>query len=292
MLGKLFKYEFRATGRVFLPMYALLLVMSFLARLFYSGGLRDAAEDGMTETRITAIVTLIMVMLFTAVWVITLVVILRRFWVNLLGREGYLMNVLPVSPWEHVTAKMTVAAVWAILSGIASVLALLIMLGGALENFINIEWQYFVEYWNEGWAYLRAESADTQAVLLIVLIVVTSLVSVFSNILAAYAAMCIGQTVNKHRVWASIGAYFGIDVLISIVGSWLLGARLEGVRTLGIIAGDGSAEYWNGGGAYALRGLLSAINTEALIYLIFTLVIGAALFFVSQLLMKKQLNLQ
>ena len=34
MLGKLLKYEFKATGRVFLPMFGALLIISVINRLF------------------------------------------------------------------------------------------------------------------------------------------------------------------------------------------------------------------------------------------------------------------
>ena len=83
MLKKLFKYEFSATGRIFLPMYAALLVMSLIARVFYS-------VEGLQSDILIALITMLLVMLFTAVWVITFVIIIRRFWDNLLGRQGYL----------------------------------------------------------------------------------------------------------------------------------------------------------------------------------------------------------
>ena len=55
MLGKLLKYEFRATARVFLPMYALLLVMSAVARLVYGAQMNRA--QGTLLTILTVVVT-------------------------------------------------------------------------------------------------------------------------------------------------------------------------------------------------------------------------------------------
>ena len=299
MLGKLFKYEFRATGRIFLPAYAVLLVMSFVARLFYSANL---AREFTTEGRTTLIVTMVMVMLFTAVWVVTLVVVIRRFWTNLLGREGYLMNVLPVSPWEHMCSKAVTSLVWVLLSGLVSAAALVVMLLGTTDLvdwrnlFYNASW-----IWNEGWDYLRAEGADTQAVLMIVQTVIDGLMSIISLSLTAYAAMSIGQLVNRHRVWASIGAYFGITIARSIVSSMLFVSSLleifapaifGGVGVLGISGADGPTVYFYGGAEHTLRDLLATYNTHVLYQLIFELAVCVLLFWLSQRLLKKRLNLQ
>ena len=299
MLRKLFKYEFRATGRIFLPAYAVLLVMSFVARLCYSA---DLAREFTTEGRTSLIVTMVMVMLFTAVWVVTLVVVIRRFWTNLLGREGYLMNVLPVSSWEHVCSKAVTSLVWVLLSGLVSVAALIVMLMGTTDL---IDWRdllYNASWiWNEGWDYLRAEGADTQAALLIVQSVIDGLVSVFSLILTAYAAMSIGQLANRRRVWASIGAFFGITIARSIVSSLLFVNTLLGVfapavlgdYSIAVVSGsDGPTAYYYDGAEHVLREFLAAYNTHLLYQLIFALAVCVLLFWLSQRLLKKRLNLQ
>lgn len=299
MLGKLLKYEFRATGRIFLPAYAVLLVMSFVARLFYSANL---AREFTTEGRTTLIVTMVMVMLFTAVWVVTLVVIIRRFWTNLLGREGYLMNVLPVSPWEHVCSKAVTSLVWVLLSCIVSAVALAVMLLGTTGL---IDWRELLyhasEFWREGWDYMRAEGAEVQAVLLIVQSVADGLTSIISMILTVYAAMSIGQLSNRHRVWASIGAYFGITIARSIVSSMLFVSSLLGVFAPAVFSGagvlsisgaDGPTAYVYGGAEHMLRELLATYNTHVLLQLIFELAVCVLLFWLSQRLLKKHLNLQ
>ena len=46
MLRKLMKYEFMATGRVFLPLFAALLIISAINRLFQNLDLRAPAVIG------------------------------------------------------------------------------------------------------------------------------------------------------------------------------------------------------------------------------------------------------
>ena len=107
MLRKMMKYEFSATARIFLPVYAALLAMSAITMLLYSGRVSAAPR---------IIAALVITALFTAVIVITVVMTLSRFWTNLLGREGYLMHVLPVRSWRLVLAKLLTMSVWTVAS--------------------------------------------------------------------------------------------------------------------------------------------------------------------------------
>ena len=284
MLGKLLKYEFRATGRIFLPSYAVLLVMSVVTRLFYGNGGAFVSGGNPNNDLLVVITTLIMIMLFTAVWVVTLAVTLRRFWANLLGREGYLTNVLPVHPWEHMFSKLVTASVWNILSGLASILALWIMLGRVL-NLVGVSWSEFMTFWRELRRALAENTATGQAVLLAIETVLAFLLSVFRFNLSVYAAMCVGQLVNTHRVWASIGAYFGVNIAQSTLFS-LAARNANRFFTVGIF----SAGSYDGPISVAYE--LSRVNELILWYILIELVFCAALFFAGTWILRKRLNLQ
>ena len=274
MLGKLFKYEFSATGRVFLPMYGALLVMSVIARIFYTSNIRSDIA--------TMLITMLLVMLFTAVWVVTLVIIVRRFWTNLLGREGYLMNVLPVNPWEHVLAKTVTSGVWIIAGTVVSVVAFLIMLFG-LPELADIDLREFFADFDEFMAYLRDGNITGQVVLIIVQGVLLAVVSSFQFTLTAYASMCVGQLADSHRTLASIGAYFGLNTAQSLITS--LANDVGYFKTVSMVpAGTEYAEY-------ARRALVNTNQFMAL-FLLLSVVVCVAMFFVSSTLLKKKLNLQ
>lgn len=271
MLGKLFKYEFRATARVFLPMYAVILVMSVVARLFYTGNFNSETP--------AVLITILMVMLFTALWVVTLVIIIRRFWTNILGREGYLMNVLPVHPWEHVFSKMITSTVWCVASIIFSVLPLMIMLFGL--QLTSVHFGEVFRWIGRIWEDVSNAGLASQAVLFIVQFIVTVILSVFDFILAAYAAMCVGQLVNKHRIWASIGAYFGISIIESIITSILGVQQLTGISSNDFEQTADAAMY-----------AMMLANKHMFLALVITLVFCAAMFFSSTTILRRRLNLQ
>ena len=286
MLSKLIKYEFRATGRTFLPVYAILLVMSVVARLLYSGMLTP--DGGFSGGWAQFLITMIMVMLFTAVWVITLVVIIRRFWQNLLGREGYLMNVLPVSSWQHIVSKLLTAAVWTILSVIVTVLAFWIMLGGVVNLAFEFSWNDFVEAWRAGISELRSAGAYGLSVWLLIQTMLNALISLAALVITIYAAMCIGQTASKHRGWASIGAYLGINTVVSILTSWLVTGRVGHYQRLRLFE-DAPDLFREPAG---VKDALAIANQEMLVFFVYHLALAVILFFVCNWLMKKKLNLQ
>jgi type IV secretory pathway VirB3-like protein len=87
MLGKLLKYEFKATSRIFLPMFGALLIVAAFSRLFMSLSFDVPSVIGVTVSVIMIIGIIVMTFLLT----------IQRFNKNLLGSEGYLMFTLPVS---------------------------------------------------------------------------------------------------------------------------------------------------------------------------------------------------
>ena len=86
MLGKLIKYEFKATGRTFLPLYGAILLVALIQR-FLGRNNKGVFEELNTLGNFT---NLALVGLFIALVVITLIVTIQRFQKNLLSDEGYL----------------------------------------------------------------------------------------------------------------------------------------------------------------------------------------------------------
>ncbi len=81
MLGKLMKYEFKACGRVFFPLYIGILFLAVANGVSMGSALKD--EDGfMLDTNALntqAILTMVLVALFVALFVITIVLTIQRF---------------------------------------------------------------------------------------------------------------------------------------------------------------------------------------------------------------------
>ena len=103
MLGKLIKYEFKATGRTMLLLIAAVLVLAALS------GMSVILLDRETSYGILqAIFVLILIAFFACIFalgVMALAMMIERFYKNLLGSEGYLMFTLPVSTSSLIASK-------------------------------------------------------------------------------------------------------------------------------------------------------------------------------------------
>ena len=91
MLSKLLKYEFKATCRIYGGLYLAILAAAALLGAFFR-------FPALISDFPIAVVTTVYLMLCVAIAVITALTIIQRFTRNLLGREGYLMHTLPVTP--------------------------------------------------------------------------------------------------------------------------------------------------------------------------------------------------
>ena len=92
MLGKLLKYECKSIGRILLPIYALLLVLSVIFGFI----LRQNSAIPAVQT-IQNLLGGFYTMAGFALIAITVGIIILQFYRNLLGNEGYLMFTTPVT---------------------------------------------------------------------------------------------------------------------------------------------------------------------------------------------------
>ena len=123
MLGKLLKHEFRATARTMLPMFGVVLVLSLLANLSFA---RIADTDsGALDILFGLFIVAFFLGLFT-MGVMSLVVMIQRFYKNVLGDEGYLTLTLPVNVHEILWSKLIVSFVWFLATGLIAIAAVFV----------------------------------------------------------------------------------------------------------------------------------------------------------------------
>lgn len=209
MLSKLLKYEFRATGRIMLPVYALLLVSCGGCTLFGSL-LGRYPESTVLSVVQTVFATLFGVTTF-GMLLLTLVLMVYRFYKNLMTDEGYLMFTLPVSRSQLIWSKLLVALVWSVLSTVLAALAWMAEISVVgRENVFSLIAQ--------GLRSLRQHLSGNLtgcAAALVVLCLVSCLVS----FLKFYAAISLGHSFSNHKVLLSVVFYIGFGIVTQTIGS-------------------------------------------------------------------------
>lgn len=205
MLGKLLKYEFKATGRILLPLYAVLLVMSVLMGEGVTGSL-GKMPWGSWFGALHGLIMLLYGCVFGAALVVTVLLLIQRFYKNLLRDEGYLMNTLPVAAWQNVAAKLICATIWSAVGiGVATLSVFLMGMDG-------LDWRELFHDLGEVMAIATAEHGVNVA-LLALEAVLAVLAALAKSIISVYLALAIGHMANRAKIMWSVVAYVGISVV-------------------------------------------------------------------------------
>ena len=216
MLGKLFKHECRAMGRVMIPLY---LVMIFIAGLFAFNMKIGMSQSARTLLQRFAIVTsFLFFAAVMAVFVVMFIMVVQRFYKNLLGTEGYLMFTLPANTLQHIAGKALSAMLWIVLGILAGVAS------GFLIVFILSDVPEFIKELQYAWSLVMG---DHVKVLQIVMVVIVILLGILESLCKIYAAIALGHQFNSHRLLMSIIAFiaFGIAEIaltsLPVIRHWI-----------------------------------------------------------------------
>lgn len=125
MLGKLIKYELRATAAAMLPILGVMLLMSALTNV--GSRIMDGRQLPAALEVVFVLVIILFVVGLVAIGFVTVYMMVRRFRDNLLRDEGYIMHTLPVSVHAQIWSKVLVSALWYALTGITVVLSVLLV---------------------------------------------------------------------------------------------------------------------------------------------------------------------
>jgi hypothetical protein len=264
MLSKLLKYEFKATARIFLPMYALLVVFALLNKLFMS-----INSEFFDIPKVIAMS--VFVIIIVGICVMTLVVTIQRFNKNLLTDEGYLSFTLPVKAHTHIDCKIIVTMVWYILSALAAALAILVL---AINQDTIADFQrFFIELGN------GLREAGPQSIVLIVEMILTALLSVYASTIQIYASITVGNLSSKHKMLAGIGAYLGFGMIEQIIASIFMSFNGDNLRKL--------FDHLN-----TTPRIVYGVEIAMLIMIIYFVVFSVAYYILTNWLLKNKLNLE
>lgn len=195
---KLLKYEWKACARICLPTYGAIILLAFCNRILNTVNAFDtdrlAIFDFLRMIAVAAYAGVIML-----AFGVTVVILIQRFYKNLLGDEGYLMLTLPVTISQHIASKALVALVMCILSGITTLLSVFI-LNSHIDDF-NI-----VTFWGEETNFLH-----------ILELFFFGMLCILCAILFAYFCISLGHLAKKHRIVMAIVWYFVLSNAAQII---------------------------------------------------------------------------
>lgn len=281
MLGKLLKHELYATGRIMLPLLGALIVLAGLANLSFRGV--ENIESNLITIALVFVIAAFFLGLF-AVCVMSIVLMVQRFYKNLMGDEGYLTLTLPASLHSVLWAKLLIASLWIILTGIVATVLFLLTVAHVASFEFGVLPDFFAEL-RRGLQELTAYGiTGGDWALLIIGFVLLVILSCFAQCLHFYAAMGIGHCFDKDKVLLSVVFYIAIAFVLRMLAG-LSASVPSGAMTLvfgvdnGLIQGPSPAD------------VMEFIHRVVWYSCLTQLIHGAILYAATIVPMKKWLNL-
>lgn len=269
MFGKLCKYEWKYLARFFVPMWAVVLILSIINRFSFPMMVNGRTEG---QEMAGALLFTALIIVICAVCVVSLVVIIQRFYSGLLKDEGYLMFTLPVKSGALINAKGLTAVVMMLLTGIVCVAVVFIVATR------GVTWRAVGDFFH--WMFNETPYSALDWVMIILWTIVLCVVSTAAEIYRIYMAIALGHLAKKHRVGWAVAAYIAIVMVQSTVANLIL-FNLD----------------WRALGDLINRATIGMSATQLTVVMELLMSAGYALltvlfFFVTRQILEKRLNLE
>ena len=244
MLGKLLKYEMKASARTLLPLYIGTLVAAVICGI-QTAAMIGNVNDSDVWVRVGAyssynLVSLFIFLLFfglcVAIMVLTAMIVIQRFNKNLIGDEGYLMFTLPVTHVQLLSSKLIAGLLWVLIGTLIMGLSCVII--GLPTVLFNVDqwaalWKeilYMLDYWSKLVPYVFST-------------VLNGLLNIVGFILIVYLSIMVGQMeqFNKHRVTVSVVVFFLANWAFSLVETTIF--RAVGLDMFQSLTVEGAQAY-------------------------------------------------
>lgn len=287
MLKQLLKYEFKATKSLYFGLYLALALLSVVLGVTFRQ--EHALAHSTSFQNLEVILMIVYVSVILAIAVLCFVNTIRRFYQNLLGREGYLMHTLPVTETQLILSKLLTSMVWVLCSGLVGIVCITGMVSiGVLdaEALGTVDW----DSWKQLWGMLYGE-LGTKFWLVMFWTILINLARLASLILCVYAACMIAHQFKKQTMVAGILAFIGLNVVENQID------KLLGMNDVTLFVGVNYelADVSDvSGGTTVMHYLTTAFGQGAgyLFCFVFTAAIAAVYFCLTRWLMKHKLNLE
>lgn len=214
MLSKLISHEAKRMGRLLLPVFGALLILSGVTRCMEAACL---AWQGKTPLWLSIPTGFLLIgSLLCAVALPTASTLLSAFhFYRMTGEEGYLLFSVPATVPQQIWAKLLSAFVWTAAS--------LGVLFGCIWALVLQPFDMMDEIWES----LNPAWADGWTGFYLALLAVLIVLALLGGFLYVYLCCAVGMQFGANRLLATLVIYFGLPVVLQIVS--LLAILLTGV---------------------------------------------------------------
>ena len=274
MVRKLIKYDFMSYLRILLPVQLIVIGVALINRIIqlFEPPLTESGTGSSTIYNSIFTSSLILYIISIAVCLlITIVISVVRFYQGMYSSEGYLNHTLPVTPTQHIWAKLLTSMLFFVGSLLAVFISFMIITAGDL----NIE-IFKAAFYLLGKAF---NAYGSNVALYIVEGVILVLLTCSAMYLKLYCCLSVGQLAKKRKILLAFGVYFGIYVLKQIIATVFITTAAVNFELIDIIAD------W-----ISINGTAS-IHISLCGGIVIYAILSVVYFLINKYLMSKKLNL-
>ena len=221
MLGKLLKHDFKSTGKVLIPLYLFLVLVTIIGSILL--GTKILQRDEMLPLAIALLIMYIL-MIF-AISVITIIFLTVSYYRNMFSAQGYLTFTLPASTWSIFNSKVIVGFCWVLINSILTFLSAITLIGSA-AGFKTLGMILREVFFTDLFTTVEPGMGSNSSLLsimgytpaqFILLMIIMVLGACFYSVAMTYGCVTIGQLFAKHKVAGAILTYAVLYFVLQIV---------------------------------------------------------------------------
>ncbi|MBQ9679999.1 MAG: hypothetical protein IJV48_04890 [Ruminococcus sp.] len=278
MVKKLIKYDFSSYFRLLLPVQLIILGFALLNRTIqFFEPVRSANPEGFMKTFGTVyngffVSTLVLYIISIFVCLLmTVIVGIVRFYQGMYTNEGYLSHTLPVTPSQHICAKLLSSVIFFFGGLLAIFVSFMIITAGnvnieVFKAFFYLMHKLFQDYGLNGGFYI----------LEIVLLMICMLIRTY---LKLFFCISVGQLAKRKKVLLAFGVYFGIYVARQMIGTVFIIITMVGYDLVARILD------------WLTKNAVISNHIVVSVFILFEAILALVYFLFTKYIMSKKLNL-
>ena len=280
MLGKLLKHEWKSIWKIPVLLIGILMITAVIAGLTFALPIWESDWIGLPLSGLMLLLLFYFAMIAASVGITVYMAV--RCYKSMFTDEGYLTHTLPVSSRQILNCKVITMSVWTLITGIAIIISLVVFGGVTFLALSTKSSRFAMDVMEVLWEIRNIWESPMMKGFgaCCVSLVCFTLVSSASSALILIGAITLGQKVRGHRILGAVGAYFGITTIVQIIAIVLL------IPLMVKMVMDS---------AYLSIFETSPFSFYTSIYWIMTavyLVVGVGLYFMSDYMLRRQLELE
>lgn len=277
MLGKLIKYEFKATSRYFVPIFIAMILVFFINSLLVYANLNYVEVNEVVVGIMIALTFGVII----ALSIIEIYVSAKRFAQGVFGDEGYLTNTLPVKTHEIIISKTVVMFLFGLFSFIVMVFSIGMV---CVAMYSSLPPEGIKSFWDsleQAYPFITSD-----LILAIVFFMISLIIGMISSPLLIFLCVSIGhlKAFVSHKYLVGILSYVIITVIVSIFSSTRFNQIFAGMNS--------TAEYVNPtieNNIQTMTTFLNKLSVESILQSVILIVVCYA---ATQFIVSRKLNLE